>query len=102
MLETVKVDSKHWSRRLVKMRACKEAVAWAKTQPSYEVAWDACPRGEWLLWLAGRLPSVTRQALVLAECACARLAHASATSIAKLQSDCANAVRAIIPRPELQ
>ena len=44
----------HWSAALVKLEACSEAVAWAKTQPSYAKAWEACTRPDWILWLYGR------------------------------------------------
>jgi len=43
-----------WSYALVRTRACSDAVMWAREQPSYEVAWESCERGDWLLWLAGR------------------------------------------------
>ena len=47
-------------------------------QPDAETAWRACQRGDWMLWLCGRLSgkpwSECRRKLVLAACACARLA----------------------------
>jgi hypothetical protein len=45
---------------------------WCLTQPTYELAWDACERGDWLLWLTARL--CDRKTVVLAACACARTA----------------------------
>jgi hypothetical protein len=58
--------------------ACKEAVEFAAKFPTLQAAWDACDRGDWLLWLLGRLSgppgSESRRKLVLAACACARLA----------------------------
>lgn len=67
----------HWSARLRDIGACSEAIEWAATQPSLTAAWQACERGEWMLWLAGRLTgpprSASRKRLVLAACACARL-----------------------------
>jgi hypothetical protein len=62
----------HWSDSLP-AGACAEARDWCLTQPSYEAAWEACERGDWLLWLAGRL-DVDRRLLVRAACACVRLA----------------------------
>src|SRR3990172_72416 len=44
----------HWTDELVKMDACAEAVEWARTQPSLARAWRVCPRGDWMLWLAGK------------------------------------------------
>ena len=57
--------------------ACKEAVEYAAQFPSLRAAWDACERGDWMLWLAGRNAGEPgtdgRRPLVLAACACARL-----------------------------
>jgi hypothetical protein len=67
----------HWSRKLIRLCACDSAVQWAMTQPSLATAWKQCERGDWMLWLAGRLSgppeSASRKKLVLAACACARL-----------------------------
>jgi hypothetical protein len=41
--------------------------------PAYN-AWRSCPRGEWLLWVAGRVPGVDRRDLVRACCDCAETA----------------------------
>jgi hypothetical protein len=35
--------------------ACDPAIEWATTQPSAEVAWQNCQRGDWLIWLAVRV-----------------------------------------------
>ena len=68
---------KHWSAVLVKLGACGDAVAWAKTHPSAAQAWASCERGDWLLWYAGKVAGppghTSRRKLVLAACACARL-----------------------------
>jgi hypothetical protein len=64
--------SEHWSDGLPK-DACKEAVIWARTQESPQQAWDACERGDWMLWLLGK-HNADRKTLVLAACRCARLA----------------------------
>lgn len=64
----------HWTDALVALGACEAAVAWARTQPDYETAWRVCERGDWLLWLAGRLAtpgSDAHRAVVRAACACA-------------------------------
>jgi hypothetical protein len=63
---------------LIKMGACKEAIEWLETQSSIKQAWDTCERGDWMLWLLGKLSgepgSEKRKPLVLAACGCARLA----------------------------
>ena len=65
----------HWSDALVRLCACDDAVEWASEQPSAEVAWQACQRGDWLLWIARRVAShgdAEHRAVVRAACACAR------------------------------
>jgi hypothetical protein len=66
----------HWSDVLTRMSACDGAVEWARTQPSYAVAWRRCQRPDWLLWLAGRCSRTLtqRRAIVLAACDCAETA----------------------------
>ena len=59
--------------------ACSDAVTWAMPYATLDEAWAACPRADWMLWLAGRLAgperaSAGRRALVLCACACARTA----------------------------
>ena len=70
--------AEHWSDALEQYNPCADALAWARTQPSAAVAWRDCTRGDWMLWLVGQLSgppeSASRKALVLAACACARLA----------------------------
>ena len=69
-------DPKHWTSDLPH-DACREAREWALTQPDYETAWATCRRGDWMLWLAGRLAGPpgddSRRQLVLAACECAEL-----------------------------
>jgi hypothetical protein len=60
---------------LTRLGACPPALDWAldrRGQPARRV-WNACPRGDWLLWLAAKL-EVDRRLVVLAACDCARLA----------------------------
>jgi hypothetical protein len=68
----------HWSEKLNAMGACADAVEWAHTQPSLAVAWRECERGDWMLWLAGRLigqsGSMAHRRVVKAAVSCARLA----------------------------
>ena len=77
--------ARHWSARLVALGACADAVAWARSQPSYAEAWARCERAEWMLWLAGRLAGppgdASRRPLVLAACDCAE------TTVARITDD---------------
>ena len=83
---------KHWSAKLSPLGACNNAVAWAATQPSATVAWRECKRGDWMLWLCGKLSgepeSESRRKLVLAACACARLSlhHVKASEFRPLRA----------------
>ena len=58
--------------------ACNEAVTFADQFDSLQAAWDACERGDWMLWLlgkqAGKIGSDSRKHLVWIACQCARLA----------------------------
>jgi hypothetical protein len=58
--------------------ACPEALRWAEGYDNPQAAWNACPRGDWMLWLLGRLSgppdSDSRKAVVVCACECARLA----------------------------
>ena len=58
---------------LNRLKPCKPALKWARTQDNPLDAWIACPRGDWLLWLAMKL-GVEHRVVVQAACACARLA----------------------------
>lgn len=59
------------------IRACREAREWVGDKPLME-AWTFCERGDWMLWLAGKMVDKvgwwTRQQVVLAACECAELA----------------------------
>ena len=54
--------------------ACVDAVKWAQDKDLHTV-WTTCRRGDWLLWLCGRMVDKpnwpTRKQLVLAACSCA-------------------------------
>jgi hypothetical protein len=63
-----------WIRKLKTLRACEEAVSWAEAYPDPQTMWNACERGDWMLWLVGKTRGDDRHKLVLAACACARLA----------------------------
>ncbi len=57
---------------LKKNRACAPSLEWLESRTLAE-AWEQCERGDWLLWLAAKA-GVDRKRLVMAACACARLA----------------------------
>ena len=56
--------------KLEKLRACKDAIEWVKSQKSPEEAWQNCHRGDWMLWIAKRL-DVDDRLLTLAKATCA-------------------------------
>ena len=60
------------------MNVCSAAVIFAKSQTSRQSAWDACERGDWMLFLLGKLSGrrggKKHKKLVLAVCGCAELA----------------------------
>jgi hypothetical protein len=68
------MTDKEFMALLRELRACSEAVKWAKGKSLSEV-WEQCERGDWLLWLCGRMADKegwpTRKEVVLAACACA-------------------------------
>ena len=66
------MNKKQLNRLLEENRACITAREWIGTRTAKK-AWDECPRGDWLLWIASR-GGVDRKRVVLAACACARLA----------------------------
>ena len=71
------IDQQSLTDLLRSLEACHEAREWAASYSTLAEAWQVCDRGDWMLWLAGRLSgapeSDSRKRLVLATCACARL-----------------------------
>src|ERR1035441_4829253 len=65
---------------LTSLGACSEAAEWVRKGKfiTLNSAWRKCDRGDWLLWLAGKkagpVGDERRKKLVLASCACARIA----------------------------
>ena len=45
---------RHWTEKLVALDACSEAVVWARGYRSLTAAWNACERGDWMIWLLTR------------------------------------------------
>ena len=62
---------------LIQLRACGEAVEWAKNYDSFASAWKECERGDWMLWLCGTKKGKkgwpSQEEIVLVECDCAEL-----------------------------
>ena len=48
------VKERSFIGRLKLLDACPEAVEWAAQYPTLQAAWDACERGDWMLWLLGK------------------------------------------------
>lgn len=67
-------------KQLEKLSACSEAIKWCEDgrYPTLDKAWQSCERGDWMIWLIGKLEgeqtSDSRKKLVLVACECARLA----------------------------
>ena len=68
---------KDWVRKIGELNACREALKWAEGFDSLKEAWAVCERGDWMLWLLGKLSGApetkSRKKLVLTACECARL-----------------------------
>ena len=71
------MNAKQFAALLVELNACSEAREWASGK-SLAVVWKTCKRGDWLLWLCGKMADKpnwpTRKEVVLAACDCAELA----------------------------
>ena len=71
------MDAKQFEDLLHELGACSSAVEWAHGK-TLHVVWNTCNRGDWLLWLVGKMADKngwpTRKQLVLAACACAEQA----------------------------
>ena len=73
----VNMKATEFSQLLSELSACVEASAWSKGK-SLSAAWKDSKRGDWMLWLCGRMADKpgwpTRKEVVLAACDCAELA----------------------------
>lgn len=49
----VSIDTR-WQDALVAQNACSEAMDFAARHETFQAAWDACERGDWMLWWIGR------------------------------------------------
>ncbi len=54
---------------LDKYDACKDAVEFRKEHSTFQEAWENCPRGDWMLWIAQRV-GVNKRKLTLAKALC--------------------------------
>ena len=50
---------------------CKEAYEFYKEHKDFKEAWNSCPRGDWMLWVAYRL-KIDKKLLLLTSVKCAR------------------------------
>lgn len=70
----------NWLVEIKKLGACSEAIRWGNQFEKLADAWAVCERGDWMLWLLGKLSgppsegSDARKKLVMVTCQCARLA----------------------------
>ena len=53
-----------------KFNPCREALKFREKFTSFKDAWDNCPRGDWMLWIAQKL-EVDQRKLTLAKALCA-------------------------------
>jgi hypothetical protein len=64
-------------QRLTDLGACQEAQDWASKFRTEQAAWEACQRGNWMLWLlkrmSGPVNSESHRKFTACKCACARL-----------------------------
>ena len=62
---------------LESLKACKEAIDYAAGFATLQSSWDACARGDWMLWLIGRTIDRTNETelrkITLAKARCAKL-----------------------------
>ena len=57
--------------QLNKLNACEEAQEWAKDFTTLKEAWEACHRGDWMIWIYARLRPNNLRELTLAKGYCA-------------------------------
>ena len=79
----------HWSDSLLQFNPCEEALKWAKQQPSEEVAYQTCQRGDWLHWLKRRKLAAAAYAADADAADAAYAAYADAADAAYAAADAA-------------
>ena len=64
------------NKNLRLLNPCEDGLKFAESFKTLQEAWDKCERGDWMLWLLGKLSgpsdSSKRKELVLIVCKCAR------------------------------
>ena len=91
------MNAKQFAALLVELKACSEAREWASGK-SLAAVWKTCKRGDWLLWLCGKMADKpnwpTRKEVVLAACDCAKLSLKHVPAGEKRSRKCLETVRA--------
>jgi len=54
----------HWSKEIY--YACDSAKRWLKTQPDFATTWKNCSRGDWMMYLLGRIRERNEKRMVRA------------------------------------
>ena len=71
------MDINNYIRAIKKLSACEEAVKDAHSFKTSEELWATCARGDWMLWLIGRIINQSDEAqlrkLTLVKARCAKL-----------------------------
>ena len=62
-----KINMKNLKTYLKNLGACPDSLEWARTRKTSKAAWLACPRADWLLWLAPRI-GIDKNLIILAAC----------------------------------
>ena len=72
------MEIKQYIEYLENLNACSEPIKWSKQFETSQDAWENCERGDWMLWLLGKIAgkpgSDSRRKLVLCSAKCARTA----------------------------
>jgi len=55
---------------ILKYTPCREALEFRNQFSTFQEAWQACPRGDWMLWLAAKM-KINKRLLTLAKGRCA-------------------------------
>ena len=58
-------------KKLAQFNPCQSALDFVVTCKSYKEAWETCPRGDWMLWIA-KTVNVDIRTLTLAKALCAK------------------------------
>jgi hypothetical protein len=79
---------------LINLDACREAQTWAAAYVDAQTAWDACERGDWLLWILARTGVDVRETLDIIVDRVRRSAAAAAAEAAYAYANAARAANA--------